>query len=96
MLNEQWRYRNFLWSDSTQSCLVAYVDVKFIHDTQKKYFDFTGQMRSNTKKLGHKGRAQESRMRVGTWNIRTLRKCMEVVKVRVNRMISMMCIQETK
>ena len=49
------------------------------------------------KKLGNEGKAQESRMRVGTWNIGTLTgKSMEVVEVMVRRRISIMCLQETK
>ena len=66
-----------------------------LHRTQKKYFDPIG--RGRVKKLGQKGRVQESRMRLGTWNIGTLTgKSMEVVEVMVRRMINIMCLQETK
>ncbi|RXI01051.1 hypothetical protein DVH24_001285 [Malus domestica] len=64
-------------------------------DTQKKYFDPI--RRGRLKKLGQKGRVQESRMRLGTWNIGTLTgKSMEVVEVMVRRRINIMCLQETK
>ena len=60
----------------------------------KKYFDLI--RRGRAKKLGHKGRVQESRMCLGTWNIGTLTgKSMEVVEVIVRRR-SIMCLQETK
>ncbi|TQD70292.1 hypothetical protein C1H46_044169 [Malus baccata] len=49
------------------------------------------------KKLGQKGRVQESRMRLGTWNIGTLMgKSIEVVEVMVRRRINIMCLQETR
>ena len=47
--------------------------------------------------LGQEGRVQESKMRLGTWNIGTLTgKSMEVVEVMLRRMINIMCLQETK
>ncbi|XP_050141126.1 uncharacterized protein LOC126617112 [Malus sylvestris] len=95
VLNEQGGYRNFFSNDSTQSCLGAYAPINFTRDTQKKYFDPIRQGR--VKKLGQKGRVQESKMRLGTWNIGTLTgKSMEVVEVMVRRRINIMCLQETK
>ena len=95
VLNEQGGHRNFFLNDSTQSCLEAYASINFTHDTQKKYFDLI--RRGMAKRLGQKGRVQESRMRLGTWNIGTLTgKSMEVVEVMVRRRISIMCLQETK
>ncbi|KAM1110894.1 hypothetical protein ACFX19_010231 [Malus domestica] len=95
VLNEQGGHRNFFSNDSTQSCLGAYAPINFTQDTQKKYFDPIG--RGRVKKLGQKGRVQESRMRLGTWNIGTLTgKSMEVVEVMVRRRINIMCLQETK
>ncbi|KAM1427860.1 hypothetical protein ACFXTO_020352 [Malus domestica] len=80
VLNEQGGHRNFFSNDSTQSCLGAYTPINFTQDTQKKYFDPIG--RGRVKKLGQKGRVQESRMRLGTWNIETLTgKSIEVVEV---------------
>ncbi|XP_050133100.1 uncharacterized protein LOC126609148, partial [Malus sylvestris] len=82
-------------NNSTQSCLGAYALINFTQDTQKKYFDPI--RRGRVKKLGQKGRVQESRMCLGTWNIGTLTgKSMEVVEVMVRRMINIMCLQETK
>ncbi|CAN6726323.1 unnamed protein product [Malus baccata var. baccata] len=67
----------------------------FQSDTQKKYFDPI--RRGRLKKLGQNGRVQESRIRLGTWNIGTLTgKSMEVVEVIVRRRINIMCLQETK
>ncbi|KAM2865587.1 hypothetical protein COP2_021752 [Malus domestica] len=95
VLNEQGGYRNFFSNDSTQSCLGAYAPINFTRDTQKKYFDPI--RRGRVKKLGQKGRVQESKMRLGTWNIGTLTgKSMEVVEVMVRRRINIMCLQETK
>ncbi|KAM1219346.1 hypothetical protein ACFX2J_046190 [Malus domestica] len=95
VLNEQGGHRNFFSNDSTQSCLGAYAPINFTRDTQKKYFDSIG--RGRVKKLGQKGRVQESRMRLETWNIGTLTgKSMEVVEVMVRRRINIMCLQETK
>ncbi|KAM2399376.1 hypothetical protein ACFXTH_035947 [Malus domestica] len=95
VLNEQGGYRNFFSNDSTQSCLGAYALINFTRDTQKKYFDPI--RRGRVKKLGQKGRVQESKMRLGTWNIGTLTgKSMEVVEVMVRRRINIMCLQETK
>ncbi|KAM1225087.1 hypothetical protein ACFX2G_044844 [Malus domestica] len=95
VLNEQGSYRNFFSNDSTQSCLGAYAPINFTRDTQKKYFDPI--RRGKVKKLGQKGRVQESKMRLGTWNIGTLTgKSMEVVEVMVRRRINIMCLQETK
>ncbi|KAM2180691.1 hypothetical protein ACFX1R_035510 [Malus domestica] len=95
VLNEQGGHRNFFSNDSTQSCLGAYAPINFTRDTQKKYFDPIRQGR--VKKLGQKGRVQESKMRLGTWNIGTLTgKSMEVVEVMVRRRINIMCLQETK
>ncbi|KAM2384478.1 hypothetical protein ACFXTH_041910 [Malus domestica] len=95
VLNEQGGHKNFFSNDSTQSCLGAYAPINFTRDTQKKYFDSIG--RGRVKKLGQKGRVQESRMRLGTWNIGTLTgKSMEVVEVMVRRRINIMCLQETK
>ncbi|TQE01892.1 hypothetical protein C1H46_012516 [Malus baccata] len=59
VLNEQGGHRNFFSNDSTQSCLGAYAPINFTQDTQKKYFDPMG--RGRVKKLGQKGRVQESR-----------------------------------
>ncbi|KAM2624012.1 hypothetical protein TB1_031028 [Malus domestica] len=95
VLNEQGGYRNFFSNDSTQSCLGAYAPINFTRDTQKKYFDPI--RRGRVKKLGQKGRVQESKMRLGTWNIGTSTgKSMEVVEVMVRRRINIMCLQETK
>ncbi|KAM1087697.1 hypothetical protein ACFX2B_013050 [Malus domestica] len=95
VLNEQGGYRNFFSNDSTQSCLGAHAPINFTRDTQKKYFDPI--RRGRVKKLGQKGRVQESKMRLGTWNIGTLTgKSMEVVEVMVRRRINIMCLQETK
>ncbi|KAM1556818.1 hypothetical protein ACFX10_040308 [Malus domestica] len=95
VLNEQGGYRNFFSNDSTQSCLGAYAPINFTRDTQKKYFDPI--RRGRVKKLGQKGRVQESKMRLGTWNIGTLTgKSMEVVEVMERRRINIMCLQETK
>ncbi|KAM2221020.1 hypothetical protein ACFX1S_020148 [Malus domestica] len=95
VLNEQGGHRNFFSNDSTQSCLGAYAPINFTQDTQKKYFDPFG--RGRVKKLGQKGRVQESRMHLGTWNIETLTgKSIEVVEVMVRRRIDIMCLQETK
>ena len=95
VLNEQGGHRNFFSNDSTQSCLGAYAPINFTRDTQKKYFDPI--RRGRVKKLGQKGRVQESKMRLGTWNIGTLTgKSMEVVEVMVRRRINIMCLQETK
>ena len=69
--------------------------INFTQDIQKKYFDPI--RRGRVKKLGQKGRVQESRMRLGTWNIGTLTgKSMEVEEVVVRRRLSIMCLQETK
>ena len=70
VLNEQGGHRNFFLNDSTQSCLEAYAPINFTQDSQKKYFDLI--RRGRAKKLGQKGGVQESRMRLGTWNIGTL------------------------
>ncbi|KAM2969624.1 hypothetical protein FF2_016698 [Malus domestica] len=95
VLNEQGGHRNFFSNDSTQSCLGAYAPINFTRDTQKKYFDPI--RRGRVKKLGQKGRVQESKMRLGTWNIGTLTgKSMEVVEIMVRRRINIMCLQETK
>ena len=64
-------------------------------NSQKKYFDLI--RRGRATKLGQKGGVQESRMRLGTWNIGTLKgKSMEVVEIMVRRRINIMCLQETK